>query len=143
MKVIVIHVLLEKTRKRNHKDLAYGAKDYQEARMMEYDFVYSRIIKTKEIKVMKFKLPNKNKPVYEVPVNLPIPFIFKGEIGYATLYVTVTMSSFNFKTNEMVHIDFSPEPKNKEYSNRFNALPKGDKVFLQNVLRKAVEHLVA
>ena len=95
------------------------------------------------MKVIKFKLPNKNKPVYEVPVNLPIPFIFKGEIGYATLYVTVTMSSFNFKTNEMVHIDFSPEPKNKEYSNRFNALPKGDKVFLQNVLRKAVEHLVA
>jgi hypothetical protein len=29
------------------------------------------------------------------------------------------------------------------YNKRFNALPKGDKVFLQNVLRKAVEHLVA
>ena len=89
---------------------------------------------------MKFKLPSKNKPIYEVPVQIPIPW---DKDDTTTLYVTVTMSSFNFKTNEMVHIDFSPEPKNKEYSNRFNALPKGDKVFLQNVLRKAVEHLVA
>ena len=89
---------------------------------------------------MKFKLPSKNKPVYEVPVQIPIPW---DKDDTATLYVTVTMSSFNFKTNLFTGIDFSNEPKNKEYSNRFNALPEGDKVFFQNVLSKMVENVVA
>ena len=90
---------------------------------------------------MKFKMPSKNKPIYEVPVQVPTPS-FMGEDDSITMYVTVTMSSFNFNNNEVVGFVPSSEPKNQQNISRYLNLPEEHRLPLQVMIAKTIKHFV-